>query len=194
MKQPQQATTVSSPAAAGSSPQAPVFHVGDLVVYETTGVCRIQAMGPLDFSKGKRYYTLLPVFGSETIYVPMDSGAFLRPAMGRQEAEALIAQIPSIHEDTVSIRNLQLLSDYYQSAFHSHDCADLVHLIKTIYAKSTKAQQAGRKPSSFDQRYRKRAEELLHGELAVALGISREDVGEYIRQKLEGPPPEAPAE
>lgn len=189
MKQLQQPTTASCSAAGPS--QAPVFHVGDLVVYETTGVCRIQAIGPLDFSEGKSYYTLLPVFGSETIYIPVDSGAFLRLAMSRDDAETLIAQIPSIQEDTVSIRNLQLLTDYYQAAFHSHDCADLVHLIKTIYLKSTKAQEAGRKPSAFDQRFLKRAEELLHGELAVALDIPREDVAEYIRVQLESVPVQA---
>lgn len=182
MKQHQPAT---APCPSASASPAPVFHEGDLVVYETTGVCRIQSIGPLDFSQGKRYYTLIPVFGSETIYIPVDSGAFLRPAMSREDAEALIAQIPSIQEDTVSIRNLQLLSDYYQASFHSHDCADLVHLIKTIYLKSTKAQEAGRKPSAFDQRYLKRAEELLHGELAVALDIPREEVTAYIRSKLE---------
>ena len=34
-------------------------------------------------------------------------------------------------------------------------------------------------------RYMRRAEELLHGELAVALGIPKEDVKEYITKSVE---------
>ena len=36
-----------------------------------------------------------------------------------------------------------------------------------------------------DQRYRKKAENLLHGELAIALGMSQEEVAEYIRKTVD---------
>ena len=36
-----------------------------------------------------------------------------------------------------------------------------------------------------DQRYRKKAEGLLHGELSIALGIPLEQVEEYIRENME---------
>ena len=37
----------------------------------------------------------------------------------------------------------------------------------------------------MDQRYMKRAEELLYGELSVALGIERDQVVSYIARVLE---------
>ena len=66
----------------------------------------------------------------------------------------------------------------------SHDCEDLVRLIKTVYFKSKKQAEKGKKPSQTDQHYMKRAEELLNGELAVALDIKYEDVPEYIENEL----------
>ena len=68
-----------------------------------------------------------------------------------------------------------------QAALQSHDCEELVQLIKTVYAKS---RRHGRRVSQVDQRYRKRAEELLNSELSVALGIPLKEVPAYINQKI----------
>ena len=43
----------------------------------------------------------------------------------------------------------------------------------------------GKKPGKTDIQYRKRAEELLHEELAVALGIPVEQVKDYIARSVE---------
>ena len=42
----------------------------------------------------------------------------------------------------------------------------------------------GRRVSQVDQRYRKRAEELLNSELSVALGIPLKEVPAYINQRI----------
>ena len=59
-----------------------------------------------------------------------------------------------------------------------------MQLIKTVYAKS---RRHGRRVSQVDQRYRKRAEELLHGELSVALGIPFHEVPAYIESVIGKP-------
>lgn len=81
-------------------------------------------------------------------------------------------------------RGARLAGEYYQRMLENHDCADLVQLIKTIYARQQTAHAAGRKGGQADERYRKRAEDTLYGELAVALDIPREQVEEYIRRTL----------
>ena len=68
-----------------------------------------------------------------------------------------------------------------QAALQSHDCEELVQLIKTVYAKS---RRHGRRVSQVDQRYRKRAEELLNSELSVARGIPLKEVPAYINQRI----------
>ena len=80
--------------------------------------------------------------------------------------------------------SMRLSSEHYQEVLQSHDCGDLVQLIKTVYAKS---KRSGRRLSQVDQRYRKRAEELLHGELSVALGIPFHEVPAYIESVIGKP-------
>lgn len=164
-----------------------MYKIGDFVVYGTSGVCRIAEIGTPQLSnvdKNKQYFTLAPVYSTEIIYAPVDTRVFMRPVMTRDEAEELIGQIPEIGEERIDIKNLQLLTERYQASFQAHNCVELVHLIKSIHMKNTNASRRGKKPSTVDQRYQKRAEELLHGELAVALGIPLEAVPSYIQDRV----------
>ena len=160
-----------------------MYHTGEFIVYGTSGVCEVTAVGQPAFARdeGRLYYTLTPVYGTETIYIPVDSPVFMRPVLSREQAEALIESIPAIEEDSFTTHSLRLASEHYQAALQSHDCHELVQLIKTVYAKS---RRNGRRVSQIDQRYRKRAEDLLHSELAVALGIPLKEVQPYIARSI----------
>ena len=70
-------------------------------------------------------------------------------------------------------------------SLQSHECRRLISLIKGIRRKGEETEKKGRKMGQVDQRYRKKAENLLHGELAIALGMSQEEVAEYIRKTVE---------
>lgn len=160
-----------------------MYQAGEFIVYGTSGVCRVEAVGkpPFDTEEDKPYYTLAPVSGTETIYVPVDSSVFTRPVISRAQAERLIQTIPTIEEDGFTSHSMRMSSEHYQAVLQSHDCRELVQLIKTVYAKS---RRNGRRVSQVDQRYRKRAEDLLHGELAVALGIPLGEVQPYIAHTI----------
>ena len=76
-----------------------MFAVGDKIVYGENGVCTVEKIEPLAMSgasKDKLYYHLSPLIGSGTYFAPVDSGAFMRTVMSREEAEALIDAIPGI--------------------------------------------------------------------------------------------------
>lgn len=165
-----------------------MFQKGDLIVYGNTGVCRVQDVGHpagvRNLDKNRLYYTLAPVYQSGTIYAPVDSTVFMRPVLSSAEAEELIRQIPSISEKECASRDQKLISDHYRSFLTSHRCEDLVQLIKTVYSKSKRSRQSGKKPSQVDQLYLKRAEGLLYGEFAVALGIDSSEVVDYISRRI----------
>lgn len=160
-----------------------MYEIGARVVYGGSGVCTVSGIGPLE-AGGKPYYTLSPQCGTQTIYVPVDAKVFMRPILTPEGAEALIRQIPAIQAEPMEGKNLQMLSQYYQQAFHSHSCSDLIRLIKTICARGADARRDKRKPYKLDEDYRRRAEDLLHGELAAALGLRCEEVPEYIARVL----------
>ena len=163
-----------------------MYQAGDYIVYGTSGVCRVDEVKPSPFEDeaDRQYYTLTPVTGTETIYIPVDSPVFMRPVISREQAETLVRDIPNIEVDHFTSHSMRLSSEHYQEVLQSHDCGDLVQLIKTVYAKS---RRSGRRLSQVDQRYRKRAEELLHGELSVALGIPFHEVPAYIESVIGKP-------
>ncbi|MBQ7796266.1 MAG: CarD family transcriptional regulator [Lachnospiraceae bacterium] len=167
-----------------------MFEIGSLLIYDTTGVCKVEDIGvPSGFpvsDKNKKYYKLAPVFGSGTIYIPVETKVFMRPVISRDEAEALIRKIPEIREDICESHNQKVLEDHYKASLMTHDCEDLVQLIKTVYAKKKNLERNGKKTGKTDQTYMKRAKQLLHEELSIALDIPVAEVEDYITRAVEG--------
>ena len=153
-----------------------MFQKGDLIVYGNMGVCRVEAVeapaGLPGAGEKKLYYKLDPVYETGTVYIPVDAKVFMRPILTHAQAEALIGRIPEIEENPCGGKDQQMLAEHYRSLMRTHDCDDLVQLIKTIYGKNRERTAQGKKPARTEAEYMKRAEELLHGELAAALGIS----------------------
>ena len=81
---------------------------------------------------------------------------------------------------------LRQLQEYYDTKLNTHNCADLVELTMSLYAKKKKTEAQKRKFGAIDERYMKRAEDLLFGELSAALEIPKGDVRQYIHDRLQG--------
>lgn len=163
-----------------------MYSVGTLLVYGRNGVCEVEAVGPLKGSgDGREYYTLRPLYGTETIYAPVDTKMTLRPVLTRDQAEELVHSIPDIPAEQVELTSLPALSRYYQAAGRTTDCRELVRFIKTLHAhRSPAAHSRGPAPGRMEDRYLHQAEEQLWGELGVALGIGRDAVPDYIETAL----------
>lgn len=165
-----------------------MYQAGDLIIYGGEGACRVEAVGTIDMagaSKEKPYYTIQPLYREGKIFVPVDTAVFMRPVITREEADALIRRIPDIEGEVYENRNLRMLNEHYQTLLQTHDCEDMLQLIKAVYAKQKETLAAGKKPGLVDERYMKRAEDILYGELAVALDIPKDEVFTYITNVLE---------
>ncbi len=167
-----------------------MFEIGELLIYDTTGVCKVMEIGVPEglpmAKKDRQYYKLAPVFGSGTIYIPVDTQVFMRPVISREEADKLIKRIPEIREDFCESSNLKVIEDHYKASIMSHDCADLVQLIKTVYTKRKNQEKNGKKTGKTDQDYMKKAKKLLYEELSIALEIPVAEVEGYITRCIEG--------
>ena len=165
-----------------------MYQVGQYIIYGFEGVCRVEAIGPVEI-KGARqdvdYYTLTTVYQNGKLYVPVESGAYSRPVITREQADQLIADMPNIPAEIIEINNIRLLTERYQAFLKSNDCREWVKLIRSIHAKGVKAAEKGRRLGQVDERCLKQAEEKLHGELAVALDIPVKEVRDYITKTLE---------
>lgn len=166
-----------------------MFQKGDYIIYGNAGVCRIEDIcTPTDIraaSKDKRYYRLSPVFGQGTIYIPVDTSVFMRAILTRTQALSLISKIPNIQTDTFKSQDQRALAEHYKAAIATHDCENLIQLIKTAYQKNKALSEKGRRPCQTDLQYMKKAEDLLHGEISIALNIPFEQVPEYICRSVQ---------
>ena len=169
-----------------------MYQKNDLIVYGSTGVCRILDVTTPAMSgvaSGKLYYQLEPLYQGGVIYTPVDNPKVsIRPVISRNSAETLIDKIPSIRAEAFVTQSIQRLTEHYQEAILLHDCESLLEMVMSIYAKKQDAEQQKRKFGQVDAKFMTRAEDLLYGELAVALGITTESVTDYISARVEGSP------
>lgn len=173
-----------------------MFETGQLVFYANTGVCRVKSIGPppSDFPeelRKKQFYCLAEEFGPNVIYIPIDTKSFMRPIISKEEAVALISKMPETARLNEESNSQKVWADDYKALLNSHSCHDLVRLLKTVHLKNRSAQRRGKKPWMINQQYGQRAEKLLYGELAAALGIRFDEVEAYIEARLQeaGYPP-----
>ena len=179
-----------------------MYQIGQLVIYGGNGVCRVSGYEAPPYphtDKSQQFYRLEPLYQDGVIYTPVNTRVFMRPVISKEEAEKLIDMIPTIHAKAHFDGSVTQLSTYYESFFKSHNCEDLMNLVMSIYAKKLYVESVRKKFGQMDEKFMKRAEFLLNSELAVALGISKDDVFVYISSrvgKLEDaePPDKTPPE
>ena len=168
-----------------------MFSIGDKIMYGGTGVCVVEGITSVKLSgmeRARDYYVLRPMYQSGTIQTPVDNEKIpIRPVMTRAEAERLVDTIPMVNAVMCTEKNLSALRNHYQQQMSSFDCLDLIRVTKSIYAKKKDAEKRQKKIGMTDEKFLRRAEDLLFGELAVALDISRDKVTDYIADRLGGP-------
>lgn len=170
-----------------------MFEIGDMIVYEgSNSVCRVSDItGLAGQGDGDRlYYVLKPLQQDCVIYNPVDNTqVFMRPVITREEAERLIDTIPEMEDETASTTALRFqetkqIAQHYDAIIKTRDCARLMQLTKSIYRKKQAWAKSNRSLGAVEAAAMKRAEEVLFGELSVALEIPRERVQTYIEARI----------
>ena len=160
-----------------------MFSVGDKIIYGENGVCTVENIAPLEMSGAsadKLYYHLSPLIGTGTYFAPVDSNAFMRPVISREEAEALIDSMESIEPAICTDTRFNHVDAFYKELFKQHTCEALVAIVKGLKGRmSDKKTKSSRAESTM-----KRAKDILHGELSIALGIDVAEVENYISARL----------
>lgn len=165
-----------------------MFSAGEIVCYGRTGVCRVERVEErAQPPKGEKRlcYVLKPLFQDCMITTPVEGGKIsIRPVMTRQQADSLIDTIPSRDDEAFFSRNLTVLKDHYRQIVDQQDSSELMGLTISLFRKRDEAKKSGRKFGVVDERFMKEAEQLLFGELSVALDIPYDEVPNYISARL----------
>ncbi len=149
-----------------------MYQVGEYLVYGFEGVCCVESIGLPKISgvrRDKLYYTLVPYGKSGAIYIPVDANVYMRQPISRAQIEALLSDLPSMPLCSDLPADPRMVTAYYQEILHSHDCAKVLQLYKTIYCKQLALSSSKKSLSVTDMRYWKQAEELLVSEFGYVL-------------------------
>lgn len=165
-----------------------MFQKNDYVIYGNSGVCRIKDIGPLDIPgvpKERNYYTLVPYYGKDSqIFTPVDSTkVVMRSLIHKDTLMQLLEEIPDL--EPLWITNEKQRETQYKESLRKCDCRELIRIIKTIYQRMQSRIAEGKKITSSDEKYFQLAEDRLYGEFAIILGIERDQVRDFIAEKVE---------
>lgn len=123
------------------------------------------------------------------MFTPVDNNkVYMRPILSKEEADALIREIPEIGQ--LWVGNDKLREESYRNAMKSGDCREWIRIIKTLYLRKQQRIQQGKKTTAMDEKYLRLAEERLYSELSIPLGIPKEDMADYITEQIRASEPQ----
>lgn len=164
-----------------------MFEIGEYVVYGNKGVCEITNIGTIDIPgmpADRQYYTMNQLFTrSSTIFTPVDNEkSVLRKVLSKDEANKLIEGIRGYKP--VWIQNDKQREQMFTDALRTADSRTLSEMIISLHQRKERRIADGKKATSTDERYFHAAEDILYGELEVALGLSREEVKNKVMNEV----------
>lgn len=134
--------------------------------------------------RDRLYYVLAPVSQKGgKIFTPVDNEKTpMRRVLTREEATSLIDRIPEIEE--LWITSEKLRENKYKECMRSGDCREWIRIIKTLYLRNQERSAQGKKVTATDEKYLHMAEECLYSELEIPLEIPKNQVEQYIVERL----------
>ena len=164
-----------------------MFEKGQYIIYGIRGVCEVMDITTIDRPggpQGRLYYVLRPYYHQDSkIVTPVDSDkTVIRPLLTREEALELIDRIQDVQE--MEVTEDKQREERYKEALKTCDCRVWVSMIKALYLRRKDRIEQGKKMTDLDERYFKTAEENLYSELALSLGMSRDEMVDYIKGRV----------
>lgn len=152
-----------------------MYKEGDLLVYKKD-VCEVIEVKE-KYINDMDYYVLEPVFDkSLKIQIPVNC-SLIRDLIKRDKIDDVIRKIPLI--DTLECDSKSLENEYKQ-LMQRGSWEDLVKIIKTSYLRNKERIDNNKKTTDKDNFYFNQAELYLYNEFSIVLGISYDEVKEYI--------------
>ena len=160
-----------------------MYQVGEYIVHPGQGVCKVDEV----VSEPQETYLLQPVGVRNPVRIsfPVASEARLRPVLSRDEAQELIDEYPQLSPDSYTERSLALEEEHFKDQIRRGTCRDTVRIVKTFRLRIAEVRSRNKKPPVVYERILKQASERSLSELAVALGITPDDVRLLFEQQGE---------
>lgn len=159
-----------------------MYQVGAYVNYGGHGICQITEIRVMDFGSGKgSYYILSPIAQTGAVfYLPIGNEKalkHLRPVLTKAEIDRILSNAGREKMTWIADRKQRAAS--FQQILARRDTAELLLLAGCLHS-----QMASHGLSFSDKEILTKIENAIEQEFSFALHISREDIGQYIQDRL----------
>lgn len=164
------------------------FAVNDYVIYGKSGLCFVKEIKKMRMANGpmSEYYILNAVNGNAvTIYVPCDKEnlvAKMRRPMTKEEINEVLESARG--EKIAWIDNNNERNDRFKEICDGDNYRDWLLLASCLHIKKKEKHAANKHLSSRDENTLKLLEKLIEEEFCYSLQLERNQVSDYIREKL----------
>lgn len=146
-----------------------MYQLGEVVLYGTDGVFRVDEVTKKKFGKETgTYYVLRSVYReSSVIYIPVGNEkleAKMHPILSEQEVDGLIAALPGCGAEWVDNENDRKLK--FKEILTEGNRLAVAGLIRTLNEHQRRQESCGKKIHISDERFLKDAERVLYDEIA----------------------------
>lgn len=166
-----------------------MFNKNSYVNYGTQGICKIEDIRPMKFnfdSCERDYYILKPVHQENAhIFVPVENQNLrkrMRPVLSPEDIDRTILNAKN-HSLPWANDRKQRTALFQEILSRRNEC-ELLQLANCLYLKS---KDNAKGLSSTDTEILKKVEAIIAQEFSFSLNIDTQEVGAYIRRKLEAP-------
>ena len=158
-----------------------MFGINEYVIYKNE-VCIVKEIKK-DNYLNKDCYILKPISdNSLLIQVPVDNKkGFIKNIIEKADAIKLLDSISRIEP---IVTNSKITDNDYKNLFNTNNKEDLIKIIKTTYLEINKRKQIGKKEREVDTYYLEKTMDLLCNELSISLNDSKENIRNFIYEKL----------
>lgn len=150
------------------------YEIGDVVMYGVSGACEVVEIGSLAFAgPDKIYYTLRPVYdGRSTIYVPMSKeDDITRKSISEDVAKKFFDD----HESFEGL-DVEVTREECDPIIKSGDYLTLARLITSIRNLRKQNKKVHKSLNIQEEKILQDAERVFFSEMAVALGLTMNEV------------------
>ena len=172
-----------------------MFAVGDRVVHNEHGICRITGITTRQFpgQDKKDYYEMVPLaddgYGT-TFYTAVDHDGRLRSPMTQEQILEMIDSMPTIEPLSITptgnrMLDMENIKNAYNALMRSGNPSDWVQLLRTIYRKGKQLSAQRKRITEFESHARDNSERLLYGEIAGVMDIPVHSVERFITERIE---------
>ena len=164
-----------------------MFKIGDVVVYGTAGVCKIEEISPKTFGAVKTdYYVLRPLIQTaSTVFVPVENEKLtckMHPILSQEEFSEVFCAAKSrapIRPDSEIERR-----EKFTEILESGNRESLIMMVYDLNNLKAEQQQSGRRLHMADERLLNSAQNLLFEEISYVFKIDISEASDYLQKQF----------